>query len=356
MGEIVVKKAMLDLMRARNLLLFACLFFPFFSKAQDAQFSQYYNAPLFLNPAFAGSAQNSRAVFNYRLQWPNLVKPYTTVAASLDHHFEPVNTAVGLIVSRDIQGAGNNLKSTKIGLIGAYVVPVSYEWTFIPALQFSYVNRSGNLNELTFGDQINPSGPTGSPSVDPLATAVVNNYFDLTTGGLIFNKNLWLGLSVSHLNTPDQGFGTEESLLPVKTAFNAGYKIQLESQVPGTPYIDKSITPTLLYKMQGEFDQLDIGLYGIYGQLMLGMWYRGLPIKKYEPNINNHDALIFLAGVNFQGLTIAYSYDLTISSLTPGSGGAHEISIVYEWYKPYKTKKRARPIPCPKFYQGRLRK
>ena len=40
--------------------------------AQDPQFSQFYAAPLYLNPAFAGSAQEARVGINYRNQWPQI--------------------------------------------------------------------------------------------------------------------------------------------------------------------------------------------------------------------------------------------------------------------------------------------
>jgi hypothetical protein len=47
-------------------------------------------------------------------------------------------------------------------------------------------------------------------------------------------------------------------------------------------------------------------------------------------------------------LRMVYSYDVTISQLTEKSGGAHEISVIYEWPKRNKTR-RYRAVPCPKF-------
>ena len=41
-------------------------------KAQDPQFTQFYANPLYLNPAFAGTARCPRICMNYRNQWPNL--------------------------------------------------------------------------------------------------------------------------------------------------------------------------------------------------------------------------------------------------------------------------------------------
>jgi len=50
-------------------------------------------------------------------------------------------------------------------------------------------------------------------------------------------------------------------------------------------------------------------------------------------------------------LHIGYSYDFTISNLIGSTGGAHEISIVYEFNNLSigQLKKRIRAIPCPEF-------
>ncbi|MEJ0030308.1 MAG: type IX secretion system membrane protein PorP/SprF [Bacteroidota bacterium] len=48
------------------------------ASAQDAQFSQFYAAPLYLNPAFAGSTNQGRVGMNYRNQWPGIDANFTT--------------------------------------------------------------------------------------------------------------------------------------------------------------------------------------------------------------------------------------------------------------------------------------
>lgn len=72
----------------RQILLFILLSI-FFSinevKAQDPVFTQFYAAPLQLNPAFAGNTYAPFITVNYRNQWSgfNSFKTYVTYAASL---------------------------------------------------------------------------------------------------------------------------------------------------------------------------------------------------------------------------------------------------------------------------------
>lgn len=338
----------------RSIFSFVLLYFFYCLHAysQDAQYSQYYNAPLFLNPAFTGSADNSRAVFNYRNQWPGLNRPYRTYSFSVDHLIETANTGVGLIVRKDEQGA-SNLSATELGLALSYIVPVSYNLYFIPALQGSWISRNLNYKDLVFGDQIDVNNPSAlEPSADILANSSRVSYLDFSAGGLLFTDVMWFGLSLNHLNTPNQSFiNSASDKVPIKATFNLGYKFYLS--VPGKNNPEKSITPTLLYKTQAKFDQLDIGLYGLYEPLMLGLWYRGIPIKGSPDKRLNQDAIVLLAGVFYKGMTFSYSYDFTISTLRKYTGGSHELSLILEWKVPYKLKRKRKPVPCPKFYNAR---
>jgi type IX secretion system PorP/SprF family membrane protein len=339
-------------MRSNFLILLFCFFYCLQAYSQDAQYSQYYNAPLFLNPAFTGAADNTRAVFNYRNQWPGLNRPYRTYSFSIDHLIETASTGIGLIARKDEQGA-SNLSATELGLSVSYIVPISYNLYFIPALQGSWINRNLNYKDLIFGDQIDVNNPSAlEPSLDILANSNRVNYLDFSAGGLLFTDVFWFGLSLNHLNTPDQSFvNSGLDKIPLKATFNLGYKFYLSA--PGKNNPERSISPTLLYKTQAKFDQLDIGVYGMYEPLMLGLWYRGLPIKGSPDKRLNQDAIVMLAGVYYKGMTVSYSYDYTISSLRKYTGGAHEISLIMEWKMPYKSMKKRKPVPCPKFYNAR---
>ena len=262
--------------------------------AQDPQFTQFYAAPLYLNPAFAGSALAPRITANYRNQWPAITN-YVTTMVAVDHFIEKYNSGVGLLIQSDNQGQGR-IQSTDIGLQYAYQFQVS-ESSFVRlGLQGSYVNRNINYFGLTTGDQFTDRGfITGSVSATlPAGRSASKKYLDFSTGGLFYSDWFWLGASAHHLNRPDQGFfvGGRERL-PMKTSIQAGLRIPLGGFTGLADEQDReiSISPVIMYKHQGKYDQLDLGAYLTYSPLTIGAYYRGIPFKKYDQTLNNHDAL-----------------------------------------------------------------
>ncbi|AQG81562.1 type IX secretion system membrane protein PorP/SprF [Spirosoma montaniterrae] len=340
----------------KYLLLIALLSLSRLGFAQDPQFTQFYAAPLYLNPSFAGSAFAPRLTANYRNQWPAITN-YVTTAIGFDHYFEKVNSGVGLLIMNDNQGQGR-IQSTEIGLQYSYQFQVG-ETTFMRlGLQGSYVNRNINYFGLTTGDQFTDRGfITGSLSNDPALQGGMpqNKYVDFSTGGLFYSDWFWIGAAAHHINRPDQGFFVGgRDRLPMKGSLHAGLRIPLAGYTGLADELDREISfsPVVLYKFQGKYDQLDMGAYLTYAPLTIGAFYRGIPFKKYAQTINNHDAVALLAGYRMEKFSIGYSYDVTISTLG-NSGGSHELSLSYIFEKPESrrggARKRNRKLPCPKF-------
>lgn len=341
-----------------RILLVFCLLQSGLAFAQDPQLSQFYAAPLYLNPAFAGSAMAPRAILNYRNQWPALSANYVTSMASFDTYFDRINSGVGLLVINDQQFS--NLKSVSAALQYAYQLQISDRVSARAGFEAAYVTRSTDFFRLTFGDQLSNRGLISPTTLDPVAEFGPRlRYTDFSTGGLVYSDQFWGGVSVHHLNRPDQSFGAGVAdRLPMKISVQAGYKIPLADYEIGNNLGDqidreKSVSFATLYKKQGKFDQLDVGAYVTYAPLTFGVWYRGIPVKQYERGLNNHDAAIFLIGYRQDNFSFGYSYDATISSLGFSSGGAHEISLSYTLDtdrdpKP-RNKRRKRELSCPKF-------
>ena len=322
---------------------------------QDVQYSQYYNSTLYSNPAFAGTGNNTRIGSIYRTQWTNVAKPYNTFAIWGDHSIEPARLGIGLWIMRDAQGQVRT-NSTEISASSSYLIPLENGWALRAGLQLGIVVRDGNYANALFGDQIDNNGFTGTGSNDPILQYSPSRLFaDIGTGGLLYNKNFWIGVGFNHINTPNQSVTNVSGYdLPVRINLQTGYKIMLDGTAGSRSYKASnskgiSLTPTLNFKNQGSNNQLDIGIYYTYQPIMIGLWYRGIPILPNNGKPNN-EALIPMIGYAHKGWSFTYSYDYTISSLTTKkSGGSHEISLIYEFKVPYKKSRASRVIPCPNF-------
>lgn len=341
----------------RNSLLISIILAAFFlrpeiAKAQDPQFSQFYAAPLYLNPAFAGNTQMSRAGINYRNQWPSINANFVTYSAYFDHYFDRLKSGVGLIVTRDEEGLVG-LRSTSVGAQYAYQLRLSEKLTFRPGAQIGVYNRNLNFAELTFGDQWDPETQSFQNPTGEVATGQSKTFLDLSFGGVLYSDNFWFGYSVFHLNQPNQSILGEESILPMKHSFHAGYKIPINTGYRkgfSRNGDERSITPTAQYKMQGGFQQADLGLYSTLEPMVVGLWYRGIPFN--TPNgFSSSESLVLLVGYSYQKLAVGYSFDYTLSDLGIRSGGAHEISISYvlSLRDPRRPPADKLVIPCPKF-------
>jgi len=351
--EIVAKNRSMNKFRLVILLLFlACLN----NKAlgQDPQFSQYYAAPLYLNPGLVGINGEGRAGINYRNQWPSIDANFETFSAWVDYNFN-FNSSGGLIITRDREGLAG-LSSTSIGLQYAYELELNSKWMFRPGVQLSYTTRDLNFNKLTFGDQFDNTGLVNPTSTELLDSGLKVNYLDMAFGGMFFSNNLWLGGVMHNIFEPDQSLIAGDGVsspLPRRFSLHGGYKLPLRvgSHGKGTTPDGKerSVTPSFNYRSQGKFDQLDLGIFFTLEPVILGLWYRGIPIKTVD-GFSNHESIIVHLGLTKGIATFGYSYDLTISELGVNTGGAHEVSLIYNFRiglpKPPKDVQRLRcPVP-----------
>lgn len=319
--------------------------------AQDPQFTQFYAAPLYQNPAFAGSAHRGRAILNYRNQWPSLPQAFVTYAASVDNYWKDYNSGAGLSVMADRSGSGN-LMRLQVGGQYAYELTLTRVWAFRAGFEFAYRQSSIDFAKLIFSDQLGPNGVQGTTQEPLKGSTARMGAFDVSTGGLLYSKRLWAGISAMHVNQPNQSVVSGTDRLPVRWNFQAGTNIPLGSRNSTGRYNSRepatSITAAFLYKQQGDFRQADIGAYLNVEPIVCGVWYRGIPGIKNANSTINQDAMAFLVGLKMPYYSVGYSYDLTISSLGANTGGAHEISLSYE-FDTSKYKRRHTAIPCPKF-------
>lgn len=316
-------------------------------QAQDPQFSQYYAAPLYLNPGLVGINQKGRMGINYRSQWPNLDANFETFSAYFDYHFEDYYSSAGIIFNRDQEGIAG-LNSTSIGLQYAYQLQLNYEWTFRPGVQAAYYIRDLNFDKLTFGDQFDNTGQVRPVTGEAFNTGLNAQFFDLSFGGVLYNPSIWLGAALHHVLEPNQSIAGGNAPLPKKFSIHGGYRIPLNPLTTRTDLGERSITPSFNYRTQGDFDQLDVGAYFTLDPILVGLWYRGIPVKNTD-GVANNESLIFMLGMQTNRATFGYSFDYTLSDLGIGTGGAHEISIAYSFSlgDPLKPAADVRRLKCP---------
>lgn len=320
------------------------------ARSQHYQFSQFYAAQTYLNPAFTGAGVCSRMSVNYRNQWSGIPGEFTTYQVTYDHFVRSINSGLGLQFFSDKAGQGS-LKTTRFSALYAYQLQINKTIGARVGFSAGGVQRSIDYSTLTFGDQIARGG--AASSVEDVSN-IRTLYFDGSVGGLCYTAQSWAGFSFSHFNRPNQSLLADNSRLPGDFKLHAGHKFLLdgddsESNKKGAE--KNSITTAFNYKKQSKFNQIDIGLYYSKNFFVIGAWYRGIPLWKPTVWYQNNDALVFLVGVSADKLNVGYSYDITLSKLTNiSSGGTHEVSLAYQFCNPKKKRKRkAILISCPKF-------
>lgn len=317
------------------------------TSAQDVQFSQYYQAPLFLNPGFTGITPQQRLAGNWRLQWPNLPQAYATYAFSYDIFVDELRSGFGLLLTTDKMGSAG-WQTTTAGLLYSFKVKISDKVVFSPGLYFGYGTNGLDRSKLKLGDGLEYDGISLDPELNKLGQ---QSYFDFGSGFLVYTRSLWLGAAFTHMNQPNLSVLNDVSRLPMKTTVHFGGKMSLAKgrNISQGHYL----TPSALLMFQGKtFSQFVLGVNYHVDPVSVGIWYRGKPWDKNVVNSVSQDALILQLGLYFGNLNMGYSYDFTISQLQTTSGGAHELSLVYEFVtRPLKrkVKQKYRLIPCPTF-------
>jgi len=312
----------------QSFLIIILIFIALSGYGQDPMFSQFYANKLYLNPAFAGTANCPRVSLNYRNQWPGIDNSFVTYTASYDQQVDAINGGLGVLIMRDQAGEGV-LSSTSAHFQYSYQFSVNRKFSIRSGFQASFVQKSIDVSNLRFGDMIDSRRGFVYQSQEQINNDRVL-YPDFSAGILGFSEKLYFGFAVHHLTAPDEGF-IDLSVLPRRFTGHFGAKLPF-----GLKNEDMSWSPNVIYQQQGEFTELNLGVYVSKGPIVLGLWHRLA------------DSFIALVGIEKDDFKIGYSYDLTTSVLSDRTAGSHEISFSY--ILPCRPKKvKFETISCPSF-------
>ncbi|HPT13652.1 MAG TPA: type IX secretion system membrane protein PorP/SprF [Bacteroidales bacterium] len=310
-------------------------------KGQDAIYSQFYANPLYLNPALAGSKICPRLTLNYRNQWPGLGKGYVSYSAAWDQQVDKISGGVGFIANADVAGGGT-LNTYSGNAIYSYRLQATRKIVLNLALEAGYLQYSLNWDKLVFEDQIVPGTGEIIPTTEQMPPNLSIGTIDFSTGFLAgYDQKIYIGAAMHHITMPDMAFYTDNlNRLDIRFTVHAGALFDLEEGFQGNNIENLSVSPNIVYIQQGDFRQINGGMYVNLYPFVAGAWYRH--------TIDNPDAAILLIGFQQEKFKVGYSFDFTVSRLSMKSGGAHEIS--FAWQFPCPTKEfRYKAIKCPRF-------
>jgi type IX secretion system PorP/SprF family membrane protein len=309
--------------------------------SQDPTFSQFYANPLYLSPSFAGATEEYRFGMNYRNQWPAIPGVFHTYSISFDKALINFNSGIGVLATYDVAGSGD-LSTTNIGLIYSYDFNINREWHVRPGVNFKFYYLGLDIYKLVWNSQLTGSGTTPSVSPPPFDN-VADVDFAFST--LVYNDRIWAGFTLDHLLVPKTSFYGEDANIPIKFNLYGGMQIVKKTRL--RTKLREVLSVAMNFQKQSKFYQTDLGLYYYKDPLIFGLWYRGIPLVTSQAG----DAIIGLIGIKTEQLHIGYSYDFTVSNLISSTGGAHEVSLIYEFtsFSIGSQRRKIRAIPCPEF-------
>lgn len=296
--------------------------------AQDPVFSQFYNTPIQLNPGLVGLTEQGRVSMSYRNQWTGWPQAYTTYAASYDQYFSALNSGFGGQILTDDAGDGI-LKTTKITGVYSYHLQLNRKLQARIGLEAGIIQTALDWDKLVFLDQVVPGIINGSPggtiipSQETPPAGFSNLVFDIGMGGVLYSDEYYVGISLKHINSPDNSFGDNTTSgyagLPSRLTIHGGWEIDLDGY--NNKGFGSFIAPSIMYTRQAGLSQLNAGALYNRENVFGGIWMRH--------DLSNIDAAIISVGLRTDWLKLSYSFDLTLSkAVITRTSGSHEIGIV----------------------------
>ncbi|CAM4257050.1 type IX secretion system membrane protein, PorP/SprF family [Pedobacter westerhofensis] len=324
------------------------------ASGQDHIYSQFYNAPLYLNPALTGQFEGDvRLNMIYRNQWSGLNGTLSYVNASGDLNIPNFGGGVGLQFNRSTEGTAflvkNNIAATYAYSVGSDDFVLSF------GIQAGFTNRRINWDKLVFSDQIdNRLGYIpGSVSSAQLPDMAQRFFFDPGAGVNLVYGNFMAGAAVYHINQPDESFSGAQAKLPRRIAVNASYRLPLTRSYNYGSDDGSYLIPSVVYYKQGNVSSMSAGAQYKYKGVNAGLWYRTAGEGGPDAIVVSLIFDIFSSDrKNGEKLRVGISHDATTSKINyTNTNGTSEGSIGYQKYFPNSSSyNKFNGLRCYDFY------
>lgn len=345
------------------------------AQAQDSRYTQYYQAPLRLNPAMAGVFEGIwRVGANFRSQWgavtggPNAYYSYALNAEYRLPVFRDDYVGIGFSALTDVSGAGQyNVTDVNIGATymkkltgGGRSYRPQLTSYLVAGAQIGFGQRSVNWVNLTYSTQYqvqdNIYDPNASSGENTGAMRGTRLYPDLSAGLLWYGimgerKSVYAGVGLFHLNRPEISLFNRSNTNAVLERLYSRFTVHAGGEfLVGGRGSAISLLPGAVAMFQGPTLETNFGM-GIKYQapryddfaFRLSVWTR--LAQRLETDIDA-DAIMIVLGIDYQTFQFAVSYDINTSTLSRASGGqgAIEFSVIYTHSGAY-----SRGQTCPAF-------
>lgn len=307
--------------------------------AQDHMYSQFFNSPVYLNPALNGQFEGDlRMNLIYRNQWSSVPGSLNYLSASLDYNIPKFGGGVGLIFTRGSEGTAY-LNNNNIAGVYSYSVG-SDDFVLSFGLQAGVSNRSIDYSKLIFGDQIDPRLgyiPGSSTSAD---LPQFNNkfYFDSGAGINLVVGEFMIGGALQHINRPNESFTGTPAKLPMRATGHISYRWDLD---PNGNYDDEDksyVIPSVVIYKQSTSQSINAGMEYKRKGISAGLWYRSGGVSGPSAVVVS---LVFDLFINREGkekLRFGLSHDAPTSRLNySNTSGTSEGSLNYQTTIPSRT-------------------
>ena len=318
-------------------------------------YSQFFNSPLYLNPALNGQfPADFRMNLIYRNQWASLPGTLSYLTASLDYNVPRFGGGLGLMFTRSAEGSAYLTKNNISGLYSYSVGADNFVLSF--GLQGGVTNRVIDWSKLIFSDQLNETigiipGQASSAEPPPYNSKY---YFDSGAGVSLTLNRLLVGGALQHINRPNESLTGSTAILPMRSVMHVSYRLPLDSYGDGSGDEGSYVIPSVVMYNQAKVTAINAGLQYKNRGVNAGLWYRSSGNTGQEAIVLT---LIFDLSINRDGgekLRFGISHDANNSKVNyTNSAGTTEGSLGYETTIPSRedhTKKFPGARRCFEFY------
>ncbi len=292
-----------------------------------------------INPSFYGFGDSSKAGIIYSTEGYNEGSKIENRFGFANHYFENSEFSLALDVnSTKITQLG--FSTTQANLHYIYKAQLSYEWTFNPSISIGYGNSRLDYSSLVFEDQINVlTGYIAGVSRDPVSIDNKINYMDIGAGAVVHNnRNIFFGLNLKHINSPETSFNSEASnKKDMFISLQMGYEKDLNQYgqsafLPENSYLNLFTS----FSKQGTRTRFDLYQEAILGNISFGInehfnKYEGFSVSQVGTSLS-----IFIEEIE---VGANYSFDIGSKKVGGTTYNTFELYVTFD-FNPFKKNRR----------------